>query len=217
MSSYFNFTVIIEWCTFIAAIFLLDKKTGIWRLFILFLLLGICTETVGWYMYNFLKIKYNALPFNFFMLARITFLMWFFTKAKLLKNAMKILFAGIALFLVFGLINLFFFQGFWHYNFHTESLGDIILSLVCCYFLLKVVKSDEGINLLGFDYFWLAIGVLFYSLGFALLYQFADLLGAYYKATKINIGNYINYALNLIFYSCLIIAFICRRRITRLL
>jgi hypothetical protein len=52
-------------------------------------------------------------------------------------------------------------------------------------------------------------------LGSALLYQFSDLLGKYYEQTKINVGQYINYTLNLILYSCLIIAFICRRKTTR--
>jgi hypothetical protein len=78
-----------------------------------------------------------------------------------------------------------------------------------------MIKDNEEIDLLRYDYFWLATGVLFYSLGSALLYQFSNVLGHYYQRTHINVGNYINYALNLILYSTLIIAFIWRRKTTR--
>jgi hypothetical protein len=141
--------------------------------------------------------------------------MWFFIKSPFLRRIKKWLIFFAYFFIAFGVINLFFFQGFLKYNSFSEALGDIILSVVCCYFLFTLIKNEEHIDLLGFDYFWLANGILFYALGSALLYQFSDLLGTYYRHTKINVGEYINYTLNLILYSSLIIAFICRRKTTR--
>lgn len=215
INSYLNITVIAEWLTFIISIIVLDRKTTVWRLFILLLFLVLCTETLGWYMYNRWKISNNALPFNILMLLSNSFFMWFFSRVTVLQKIKKWLLFFMCLFIAFGLVNLFYFQGLWVYNSFSESLGDIILSIICCYFLFTLVKNAEHIDILRFDYFWLANGILFYSLGSALLYQFSYLLISHYKQTGINVGEYINYGLNLILYSSLIIAFICRRKITR--
>jgi hypothetical protein len=91
-----------------------------------------------------------------------------------------------------------------------------LISVICCYFLFVLVKMDEYIDLLRYDYFWLAAGLLLYSLGSILLYHFLYLLSDFAKQTKIDIGTYINYSINLILYASLIIAFICRRKTTSL-
>jgi hypothetical protein len=217
MVNYFNPTVIAEWITFIAALFLLNKKTANWRYFIILLFLTLCVETLGWYMIVKLKKFDNALPFNILMLVSTIFFAWFLKSAISSIRIKSWINIVMALFLLLWLINLFFIQGFWRYNSFSEAVGDIILSILCCYFLFSLVKDINHINLLQLDYFWLANGILFYSLGSALLYQFSDILNNYRKQTNINIGNYINYALNIVLYTSLIIAFTCRRKATRLL
>lgn len=214
INSYLNITVIAEWITFLASILILDKRTTVWRLFILLFFLIHCTEIIGWYL-SFRLHRENGLPFNILMLFSNTFLMWFFSRSALLKPIEKaiIFFAGF--FLAFALVNLFFFQGANTYNSFSEVLADIILAIMCCYFLYALVKNAEDVDLLRFDYFWLSIGVLFYTLGCAVLYPFANLLEVYHQRTNINVGEYINYTLSLILYGCLIIAFLCRRKVTR--
>jgi len=215
MVAYFNLTVILEWITFILAILLLDKKTTVWQLFIILLFLVLCTETLGWYMIVKLKKFNNALPFNLLMLTSTSFLLWFLKRAIPSKKARPWLAISIIGFALFGLGNLLFFQGIWTYDSISESIGDIIMSIFSCYFLISLVKDSQHVNLLKLDYFWLATGILFYSLGSAMLYQFSYLLSDYYRKTNINIGNYINYGLNLVLYTTIIIAFICRRKATR--
>lgn len=215
INSYLNITVIAEWLTFFASILILDRRTTVWRLFIVWLFLVLCTETIGWFMYSKWNMSENALPYNILMLITAVFFMWFFMRSTMLQPIKKWLIFFTGFFIIFGLINLFFFQGFWIYNSFSEALADIILSVICCYFLFTLVKNAEHVDLLRFDYFWLANGILFYSLGSALLYQFSYLLHNYYEQTKINVGEYINYTLNLILYTSLITAFICRRKTTR--
>ena len=215
LSSYFNITVIAEWCAFIAAIIFLDKKTKVWQLFILLLFFTLCTETVGWYIRTQLHQFSNALPFNLLMLFSNAFLIWFFTKAKSLQKIKRTLIYLDYFFIVFGIVNLFFFQGFWHYNSFSETLGDIMLSVICCYFFYTLLTEKEYIDLLRLDFFWVATGILFYSLGSALLYHFSWALREFYNHSKIDVGTYINYGLNLILFTSLIIAFICRWKITR--
>jgi hypothetical protein len=212
MTIYFNITVIAEWCAFSAAMVLLDKKTGKWRLFILWLFLGLATETIGWYLHNFRNKDPNALPFNILMILRSLFFMWLFSESKKFYDLIKVF---ISVFSVFALINLFFFQGYWQYNSYSESLGDIMVVILCCYFIFSLVTQTEYVNLLRYEYFWIAIGLLFYSMGSAFLYNFYKLLAVYRKHTGINVGLYLNYALNVLLSFSLIIAFICRRKATR--
>lgn len=215
LNNYFNVIVIAEWVTFISSLFILDSRTKEWRLFKLLLFIILCAETTGAYLTMVKKIFDNALPFNLLMLISTVFFMWFLMRAKELQKIRKWLIFFSGLFVSFGLLNMFFFQGFWKYNTYSEALGDIILSVTCCYFLFVIVRNEEHIELLQFDYFWLANGILFYSLGNALFYPFSDLFYKYYLHTNINIGQYIIYTLNLILYSSLIIAFLCRRKTTR--
>ncbi len=215
VQSYLNITVIAECCTFIAAFFLLDKKTKVWQLFILLLLLTIFAETIGWYLRTQQHKTFNALPFNILMIVSNAFFIWFFTKAKTLEKIKRTLIYLDYFFILFGIVNLFFFQGFWYYNSFSETLGDIILTVICCYFFYTLLTEKEYIDLLRLDFFWLATGILFNALGSALLYHFSWVLREFYIHSKIDVGTYINYALNLILYSSLIIAFICRWKITR--
>lgn len=215
LSHYFNITVIAEWSAFIAALLLLDKKTTTWRFFILLLLVTIGVETIGWYMNYILKRHTNALPFNILMIGSNIFFIWLFAQTREMQKVKRVLRILMILFIAFGLINLLFFQKSWIYNSYTETLGDIILAITAFYFLFAALKQDEYINLLKYEYYWLANGVLFFSLGNVVLYLFQDSLYAYFRQIKVPVYDIINDVLNFVFYSCLIIAFICRRRTTR--
>ncbi len=215
LASYFNITVIAEWCTFITGILLLDKKTRVWRLFIPLFFLVLCAETNGWYI-NVIERKFdNSLAFNILMLITTLFTILFFTTAESMKNATKSLQIISIFFLIFWLINIFFFQKWNVYNSYSDTFGDVLLTIISCYFFYTVLRDKEYRNLLQYDYFWFAIGVLFSSLGSAVLYLFSNQLYAYYLKTKINVGMDVNYAVNVIFCFSLIMAFICRRITTR--
>lgn len=149
------------------------------------------------------------------MLCSTSFFIWFFTKAKSLQPVKRTLHYAMYFFMIFALVNLFFFQGLWTYNSNSETLGDIMLAVICCYFFYTLLTADEHIDLLRLDYFWLATGLLFYSLGSALLYQFSGVLRDFYLKSHLDIGTYINYALNLILYTGFIIAFFFRWKTTR--
>jgi len=119
------------------------------------------------------------------------------------------------IFLVLGLANLFWGQGFWIYNYYSESAGDLILAFICCAFFLRSLRADTYHNFFSNEYFWLANGLLFSSMGSSLLYLFLEELGAYYQETRIDVYGPVNSLLNVIFYVSLIIAFICRWKTTR--
>ena len=216
ISGFLNITVISEWVALIAALFFLNKTT-IWRWFIIILIVTILTEFTAWYTTSILKKSNNFWIYNIYDLINGVFCIWIFTKAEpLLKSRMK-LYICLALFLGFCFFNLLFFQGINVYNDRNEVFGDILLAIISCYFFYNLLKEENYRNLLKYEYFWYANGILFSSLGSVVLYLFIDYLWAFYKHTHVNIYGYINYGLNVLLYSCFIIAFICRNRNTKLL
>ena len=215
MSSYFDLITLCEWTTLIAAIFFLNKKTGIWRLFILWQFLSICVEITGWYLREQLHIKENGLPFNILTIITFLFLFYILANSSMLRFKKKQLKLISLFYVLFALTNLFFYQGYTTYNSYSESLGDIILALTCCYILFSFLKDEEEINLVRSEYFWMAGGLIFVSLGSALLFNFSYLLNDYYLKTKIDLGNPILTGLNLILDITLIIAFVCRNKAFR--
>lgn len=213
LENYFNITVIAEWSTFIATIILLNRRTGKWRLFMPLLFLILCVETVGWYQSNITKVQGNSMPFNFLMIISISFFLWLMAQAKPMVSMKKYFYGVIFSFIVFALVNLLLFQKLLNYNSISEVAGDILLTFFSGYLIFGLIKDETNErSLFSHEYFWLAIGILFSAMGSALLYTFLDELQAYYNETKINVYGYINYTVNVLLYSCLIIAFICRRK-----
>lgn len=215
MGTYFNITVIAEWCTLFGAILMLNKSTGRWRFFIPLLLITVAVETAGWYMIYILDKKNNSFLFNILMIINLSFFIWILSMTELLYQQRKVFYKIIFCFFACALINLFFIQGPWVYNFYTEIAGDLIILIECCYFFYLIMAEEKFRDLFRYEYFWLATGLIFTSFGSIVLYIFLDTLQAYYYKTNLNIYGYINYGVNLLFYTSLIIAFLCRRKNTK--
>ncbi len=213
--TYFGITNIVELCALAAAIMFLNRKTTVWRGFILMLFITVCVEVCGWYLSGFLGMDYNTLPFNIRMLINIAFLILFFTTAEVLSNYRKWMIAGTVVFLVGGIVNLLKFQGMWNYNFYSEAFGDLMLAFICCTFFLKSLQSDAYHDFFSDPYFWLTNGLLLVSMANALLYIFIDNIATFQRETGTYIYDPINNVINVIYYTSLIIAFICRWKTTR--
>lgn len=212
VNSYLNITLITEWITFLAAIALLNKHTGQWRWFIALLALIVITEATGWYLSYVLHKPNNALPFNILVIIMDCFLLWQLSIAGQLIKLKKAFYISIVVLIIFGLVNLFFLQGWNTYNYATEVLADILLAIGSGYLIFALIRDDDSeMNLFSEPWFWLSIGILFNVTGSFLLYMFLNELQAYYYSTKIDVFGYINYTVNILFYGCLIIAFVCRR------
>ena len=174
-------------------------------------------EIAGWFMSDIIRTENNSWVFNTLLIYTGSFTLWILSQADPFKTTKRNLEKGIFLYVVLGSINMIFFEGFRNYNAYSEMLLDLMVCSYCCYFFYKTLEESEYRNLYRYEYFWLAVGFLFSSLGSAILYIFISSLTSFYKHTHINIYGYINSALNVVLYSSLIMSFICRRRNTRLL
>ncbi|MFT4154608.1 hypothetical protein [Parafilimonas sp.] len=211
--SYINITIIAEWASFIAAVVLLDKPTGQWRSFKILAFITILLDATGWYISYIRKAYNNALPYNILLLINVLFFVWIFSLAAPAMKKLCYWLTGI--FSLAWLMNFIFLQGMHVYNSYTELTGNIIFSFLSCYFFYALLSQENYVNLLASEYAWLAIGLLLSALGSMLIYLFLDYLQHYHDVTGINLYGYINYTVNVILRSSLIIAFICRRRNTR--
>ncbi|SFQ16699.1 hypothetical protein [Parafilimonas terrae] len=213
LSSYLNITVAAEWAAFIAAIILLDKPTGRWRLFKIITLVTILLDAAGWYLSYSRLLYYNALPYNFLLLITVVLFISLLGGATpgMKKHSRWLM----ALFSLGWLLNFIFLQGMDAYNSYTEIAGNILLAGMSCFLFYALLVQEQYINLLRYEYAWLAIGLLLSAMGSMVLYLFLDYLQNYYNVTGIPLYAYINYTVNVFLYSCLIIAFVCRRKNTR--
>lgn len=211
----FNIATIAEWIAFIAAIILLRKRTGRWRLFIVLLFLTIVVEAIGWFEAYHLKRANNSTPFNFLLIINLNFVLWIFCDAEPLRRNRRTFYWVMTIFSAFALVNIIRFQGLHHYNSITDVVADITMATMSCYYFYAVLHEDRFRNLLRDEYYWLAMGTLFYSLGATLLFLFLDYFLAYYKKTGFNVFSYLNYSLNVLLYGSYVLAFICRYRNTK--
>jgi uncharacterized membrane protein YfcA len=202
LAALFDPSYIAECCALIAAIFLLRKGARKWQLFISFLLFTVIIETLGWYINDVIDEGDKYLwVYNLYFLVSAPFYLMIFSDDELLKPYKR----------QFNL-NMFFGQGPGTLNYYTHVLEDILLAMVCCYLLYKNLKAEKPVDLFSYDYFWLANGLLFYSLGNITMYLFYKFLKGYYEQTHIPVGLYIINVLNVLLYGSLIVAFVCRRK-----
>jgi len=150
--------------------------------------------------------------FNILLIINTSFFIWILSKSDVLKKNREFLEILLITFITMAICNLLFFQGFYNYNSYTELTADLFLAFLCLYFFYLLLKEEAFRNLLTYEYFWLANGLLLFSFVGWLLYFFYDQLKEYYKETHINVGGTVNDIINLLFYASLIISFVCRRR-----
>lgn len=206
----FNITFTAEIITFLAAIFLLNKKTGRWQWFQPYLLLILITEIGGWYL-SWKLHRENVWVYNIYQTINVCFCLWILSMSgvmKLLKPKVSMICLGI---LVWAIITMFFLNGFNTYNSNAEIAYDIIIALTCCYLIFQLLRAASYRNLTHDEYFWLANGLLVFSLGSAVLSVGRWHLQLFQTQTGMRLSEHINDILNILLYASFIIAFICRR------
>ncbi|MBI2730150.1 MAG: hypothetical protein HYX40_05265 [Sphingobacteriales bacterium] len=214
--SLFNTIVTTEYIMLIAAILLLHKKrVGVWRLFIPLLFIIVLTETYGWYLNEVQDTHNNTWIFSLNMIVSNMCLFWIFSFAEPLQAVQKKIHLLMIVSGLLAILNFIFFQGLQVYNWYSETGFDLLQVILCFYLFYATIKEEKYRSILGYEYFWLAIGVLISSLVGAFLYIFPTLLLSYKRATGINIFKIINTGVNLVLYLNVLIAFICRQKNTK--
>jgi hypothetical protein len=147
----------------------------------------------------------SFLFYSFFLLSIIRTI----TLKKWIKRAV---FLSILCFLT----DVIFIQGFWHLDTIAILLQLGILIMITCFYFYELLNyTEETLSIIRLPAFWLNTGLLFYC-----LVSFLSFSAFAYMAYTGNYEYHLLYDItaniaNIIFYSFLMITFICFSRITR--
>jgi len=206
--SIYNYIIVLG---IILGFFRINQLNGLVKTVPFFLLLTLFVECAtplhlihfrgnnSWFFNIFTTIEFLYYSFIFYKLFQPTFL------KKLVAKTTSV-------FLFFTCINIFFIQGF--RKFHTVSYraGAVMVVVWCCLYFRQLMESSAYIILVKNPYFWISIGLLFFYLGFFFYFSAFDYI--VYKKVKFSLAlfNIISDTLNILLYSCFVIALLCPRK-----
>lgn len=182
------------------------KEATYLKLFLFFLGYSLLTELIAFYIGICLKIN-TFYIYNTWNFINTYFFLFFFLKniqGGFKRNIVKIL---ILIYTIFSVIDVLFFT-----NFITKSLNTnimvaslFIVSTVLIYFS-ELLQSNIILNLKDSIYFWIAIGVLFFNIGFIPIIIIAEYIN------YLGVFKYITFGLNILMSVCFILGFILSKK-----
>jgi hypothetical protein len=168
-------------------LFLLNPKAGRRQFFLLglLLLINLIGESVGTTGGVFYRKNVNLVYSVSFLFVLPIFLLFY--KAKINSRQIgKVLNYVIILFLVFGLLNLFFIQKPFAINSYTKSVGTITMIVVSITYFYLLIKELPTESITKLPMFWINTAVLIYYSGTFFQHLAADYLVTVLKDNLIN-------------------------------
>jgi hypothetical protein len=121
-----------------------------------FILFGSCSIVEG---YN-----ENKLPlYNIYSLAELSFVSHYILKLIFKKPFTRAYFIITASYFVFWLSNIIFFEPMSVFNVNSALLANLIILLLCMYYLLILSAREEILYFQKFTAFWIVSGFLIYA------------------------------------------------------
>jgi hypothetical protein len=104
----------------------------------------------------------NYFILNLYLIVQFSLLIWLFR----VQFTRQFFFDFVHIvFLLFALVNLIFWQGFWVLNSGTNVTACLILIIVCLLYFYKLLKELPTLNIQNLPMFWVSFGVLTYYAG----------------------------------------------------
>jgi hypothetical protein len=205
--------IIISFFVSLLGLLVRENRTLPMVLFPFFLFLTSAVEYAGWKLSQ--TAHHTLLLYNLFSCFEFTFYLFFFTYI-VKKEARKILFLVLPLYLIITMLNIFFFEGKSGFHGYTYMLGCmlvVVFSISYFYFLFRF--PDTG-SLAKNPFFWIGIALLFYYTCSFSLYGLQNYIiktmTHYDKVLEVT-GD----ILNILLYTLFSIGFLCKINIRRLL
>lgn len=106
----------------------------------------------------------------------------------------------IVIHIIFGLINLFFLEGYSKFNYYTFVFGALLYTTIFIYLSFKQLKKENLSFFLSNNYILLFAPVLFF-LGLSFMFSFKSReLTSTYIFNEMKLYTFINYFVNIIYY-----------------
>lgn len=146
----------------------------------------------------------KMLMYNFYTLIEFLFYLNIILYLELNTKYRKILIGFIAVFIVFGMVNLIWIQGLWEYNYHTLTIGSILLVTACLLTFLRLFSEESSIK---WPYAFVLTGILIFYTGNFVPGTFMATLTQYSSQGFFQLYSIVNHNLNVVFYLLLSMAF----------
>ncbi|OOQ59966.1 hypothetical protein [Mucilaginibacter pedocola] len=200
-------------CFLAALIFLYRDKSAAWRLFILYMLIVVSTETTAILTRRIIP---NQHLYNAFLLAECGFVSYFlYNMFRPFGYTKKWLFAWWGIFAVVYLGELYYFRGgeYPHFVAFTVNIMSVAFVLGCLWFYYVKLVDEQYEPLMTSAQFWWVSGALFFYFGSTACNVFFDYLAEYDHASYYSSTRYVIYnILNIILYSLWTYSIVCRYR-----
>ena len=176
-------------------------------LFIVAIVLGISSYLALWRINNMALLN----PLTIFQYCFYFFILYRIIRNKIVR---KIAWNLIWIYPLVAGLNILFYQKIYTLHTITYSLGGLLVVALCIFYFFELFQLPKSVNLTRNPDFWICSGLLFYfSCGF-------PLVGMTNNLTKMplfiimNLNSILN-VLDILFYTSLVIAFLCRLKIRK--
>lgn len=165
----------------------------------------IITEFVGENLSRWFDVIYNNIVYNIYIVIQFTFYLWWYQSLLKSENRKKIVKAFCLIFLVFGIVNIIFFQDvISEATSYSYALAVIFLVTSICYYFIEVFNSEKVLSIRSSGYFWFSLGLILFHATFMPFYFAFD----YFLIGNLKLLSVVNFLLCVIMYTFFLIGFI---------
>ena len=158
--------------------------------------------------------KHNIIPFNLLTIVQLCF--YFFLLNRIIRNKIvrNIALNLIWIYPVIALVNILFIQKSDTFHTITYSFGGLLVVALAIFYFFELFQRPQSVNLSRNPDFWIASGLLFYFSCSFPIYGMANNLTRMPRFIIINLNSILN-VLDILLYTSLVIAFLCRLKIRK--
>ncbi len=176
------------------------------KLFLFFLVYSFLTEITAFYIGIYKGIN-TFYIFNTWTIVSTYFYLYFFLNLvgnNFKRNFLKLL---ILIYSIFSIIDILFFADFIYKGLNNNTIiANIFIVISILIYFSELLQSSAILNIKHTIYFWIAIGVLLYNIGFLPIIVIAEYIN--YSG----VFRYTIYVLNFITDSCFILGFVLSKK-----
>ncbi|GGB13464.1 hypothetical protein [Puia dinghuensis] len=176
--------------------------------------LSIVTVVLGICSYLAARIINNMPLFNPLTIFQYCF--YFFLLYRIIRQPVvrKIAFHLIWIYPLIAGLNILLYQKINTFHTITYSLGGLLVVALCIFYFFELFQRPQSVNLTRNPDFWICSGLLFYFSCSFPLYGMANNLGKMPRFIIVNLNSIFN-VLDILLYTSLVIAFLCRLKIRK--
>ncbi len=154
---------------------------------------------------------YNNWLYNLFLPIQCSFFLLFFYATSYHRKVKKVIVGLMIIMLVGIVISYSYHQSFYMLNSYASTLYLLLMLIASCLFYVDAIINDLEISMIKQPAFWVAVGLLFFTVVFILLFALwaVNIKIPHYKVVL----KYSIIAANTFLYGGLIVSFICLNKI----